>query len=281
MSDSCVRLAAAAAFTIIVIATFNRLSVTMPSLPTLPPLSSLPLFSSLPTLSSTGVEAVKELLSFFFLSFYFVAACMQPPRCNHPSPPPTSPSPPPTGHLPSPASPLPSPGDDDDAAVACLGAASEGEEVGAVRVRVPLFSVTFVEEDYDDIGDEEVTEENDEAVNDLTKQFALLSVFDAMDHLAERFSMILLLDEDIEMPQAKADEDVVMVRAPPLGPEHMVVDQRWPAALNTRSDSSMSRSDSSMSRSDSLMPTSLGRVKYPFGFVNVPSSFYHSTALHT
>ncbi|KAI8137965.1 hypothetical protein BJV82DRAFT_326132 [Fennellomyces sp. T-0311] len=207
----------------------------MPSLPTLPPLSSLPLFSSLPTLSPTGVEAVKELLSFFFLSFYFVAVCMQPPRCNHPSPPPTSPSPPPTGHLPSPASPLPSPGDDDDAAVVCLDAASkEEEEVGAVRVRVPLFSIAFVEEDYDDIGDEEVAEEYDEtddAVGDLITQFARLSVFDTMDHLAERFSMILLLDEDIEMPQAKADEDIVMVRAPPLGPEHMVVDQRWPVVL--------------------------------------------------
>ncbi|KAI8137966.1 hypothetical protein BJV82DRAFT_699555 [Fennellomyces sp. T-0311] len=226
----------------------------MPSLPTLPPLSSLPLFTSLPTLSPTGVETIKELLSFFFLSFYFVAACMQPPRCNHPPPPPARPSPPPTGPLPSPASPLPSPGDDDDdAAVVCLDAASkEEEEVGAVRVRVPLFSIAFVEEDYDDIGDEEVAEEYDEtgnekvgegavkhvtdndkddAVGDLITQFARLSVFDTMDHLAERFSMILLLDEDIEMPQAKADEDVVMVRAPPLGPEHMVVDQRWPVVL--------------------------------------------------
>ncbi|KAI8137951.1 hypothetical protein BJV82DRAFT_583289 [Fennellomyces sp. T-0311] len=227
----------------------------MPSLPTLPPLSSLPLLSSLPTLSPTGVEAVKELSSFLFLCFYFVAACMQPPRCSHPSPPPARPSPPRTLPLPSPARPLPSSGDDeaDDTAAACLDVANEEEdEVGAVRARVPLFSITFVEEDYDDIGDEEVAEENDgagnekvgegavkhvtdndkdDAVGDLINQFARLSVFDTMDHLAERFSMILLLDEDIEMPQAKADEDVVMVRAPPLGPEHMVVDQRWPVQL--------------------------------------------------
>ncbi|KAI8137655.1 hypothetical protein BJV82DRAFT_700414 [Fennellomyces sp. T-0311] len=199
----------------------------MPSLPTLPSLSSLPLLSSLPTLSPTGVETIKELSSFLFLSFYFVAACMQPLRCNHPSPPPTGPSPPPARPLPSPARPLPS------------SASEEEEDVGAVRVRVPLISITFVEEDYEDIGDEEVAEENDgagnekvgeeavehvtdndkdDAVVDLINQFARLSVFDTMDHLAERFSLILLLDEDI-----------VMVRAPPLGPEHMVVDQRWPA----------------------------------------------------
>ncbi|KAI8137917.1 hypothetical protein BJV82DRAFT_674199 [Fennellomyces sp. T-0311] len=248
-------------YTVIAIATFNRLSGAMPSLPTLPSLYSLPLFSSLPTLSPTGVETIKELSFLFYLSFFFVAAYMQPPRCSHPSPPPTSPPPPPpTSPLPSPASPLPSSSDDDDdAAVACLGAASEEEEdVGAEDI-----GDEEVAEQYDEAGNEEVGEgavehvtdnDKDDAVVDLIKHFALLSVFDTMDHLAERFSLILLLDEDIEMPQAKADEDIVMVRAPPLGPEHMVVDQRWPAASNTRSDSSMSRLDS-------LMSIALGRLK--------------------
>ncbi|KAI8148096.1 hypothetical protein BJV82DRAFT_653986 [Fennellomyces sp. T-0311] len=148
------------------------------------------------------------------------------------TPPPTVPLPPFGGHH------------DDDSVVEV----ENNQEV----VSVPVLAAVLVSNDGGDHGDDGVVEE-------LVERFGLLCVDDevdvacvssssaaaaatttitsgdddddAMRSIIERLAFLCLLDEDIEIPDASLDEDTRMVRAPPLGPEHMVVDQPWPVLL--------------------------------------------------
>ncbi|KAI8142159.1 hypothetical protein BJV82DRAFT_579694 [Fennellomyces sp. T-0311] len=110
-------------------------------------------------------------------------------------------------------------------------------------------------DDSDDEVDDEKDDDEQEAggahdedvdIELLVQQFAQLHVRDEhaqvppateskvdddLERMVEQFAHLLILDEDIEMEDAPLDEDVVMRRAPPLGPEHMVVDPTWPVLL--------------------------------------------------
>ncbi|KAI8137941.1 hypothetical protein BJV82DRAFT_674227 [Fennellomyces sp. T-0311] len=54
---------------------------------------------------------------------------------------------------------------------------------------------------------------------------------DLMLYIIEHMESLMILDEDIEMQDATDDGDTYMAQAPPLGLEHMVVDQPWPVLL--------------------------------------------------